>query len=475
MPVLYPAFAGLIWLLPAGLGKRAAFFTGWWFGVGFFVSSLYWIGFAPITFSLSLWWVMPFAMVGLPIVLAIFHGIATLAASRWGDGHIRRALMLTIAWGITEWLRGHIFTGLPWNLAGYGWTGSDAMAQSASVFGMYGVTVLAVVSATLIAAVAGGSPRRRLTVLGIVIALPLVVWAGGAARLAGAPQIGADNVPNVGLRIVQASIPQKEKWDSGLIKRNFTLHMDLSVKDRPDWVTHVIWPETAAVIDLTRYPDWAKAAASVVPPGGLLLTGTPRRVLNPPQVWNSMVALDEQGNIIDSFDKFHLVPFGEYMPMQSILRLDKITPGKLGFSAGPGPRALRLVGLPPVGPLICYEVVFPGEVVDRANRPEWLLNLTNDAWYGQTAGPHQHLAATRLRAIEEGLPLVRSANTGISAIFDGYGREITRLDLNQRGVLDVRLPRPVSNATFYAYYNDLTFVFLMLLVFLALLRAPANK
>ncbi|MDH5410517.1 MAG: apolipoprotein N-acyltransferase, partial [Alphaproteobacteria bacterium] len=127
------------------------------------------------------------------------------------------------------------------------------------------------------------------------------------------------------------------------------------------------------------------------------------------------------------------------------------------------------------GPLICYEVVFPGEVVDRANRPEWLLNLTNDAWYGQTAGPHQHLAATRLRAIEEGLPLVRSANTGISAIFDGYGREIARLDLNQRGVLDVRLPRPVSNATFYAYYNDLTFVFLMLLVFLALLRAPANK
>jgi apolipoprotein N-acyltransferase len=474
MPVLYPAFAGLVWLLPAGLGRRTAFLTGWWFGMGFFVSSLYWIGFAPITFSADLWWVLPFAMIGLPIVLSIFHGVATLAASRLDGGHLRRALLLTLAWGITEWLRGHIFTGLPWNLAGYGWTGSNAMAQASSVFGMYGVTVLAVASATLVAAVAGGSPRRRLAVLGVAIALPLAAWAGGAMRLAGAPAAGADNAPGVGLRIVQANIPQNEKWSGGLIKRNFSLHMELSVKDRPDWITHVIWPETAAVIDLTRYPDWAEAAAETVPPGGLLLTGTPRRRADPPQIWNSMVAVDAQGNIAASFDKFHLVPFGEYMPMRSILPFDKITQGSLDFSAGPGPRALQLKGLPPVGPLICYEVVFPGEVVDPANRPEWLLNLTNDAWYGQTAGPHQHLAISRMRAIEEGLPLIRSANTGITAVFDAYGREIARLGLNEQGVLDVELPRPAATLTLYGRYGDITLAILIALVFLSLLRVPNN-
>ena len=474
MPVLYPAFAGLVWLLPAGLGRRTAFFTGWWFGMGFFVSSLYWIGFAPITFSANLWWVLPFAMIGLPIVLSIFHGIATLAASRWGSGHLRRALMLTLAWGITEWLRGHIFTGLPWNLAGYGWTGSDAMAQAASVFGMYGVTVLAVASATLVAGMAGGSPGRRMVALGIAIALPLAAWTGGTIRLAGAPEPGADSVPGVGLRIVQANIPQKEKWSGGLIKRNFSLHLEMSVKERPDWVTHVIWPETAAVIDLTRYPDWAEAVARAVPPGGLVLTGTPRRALDPPRVWNSIVAVDAQGNIAESFDKFHLVPFGEYMPLRSILPFDKITPGALDFSAGPGPQAVQLKGLPAVGPLICYEVIFPGEVVDPANRPEWLLNLTNDAWYGQTAGPHQHLAIARLRAIEEGLPLVRSANTGISAVFDAYGREIVRLGLNEQGVLDVELPRPAATLTLYGRFGDATSLFLIALVFLSLLRIPNN-
>jgi len=474
MPVLYPAFAGLIWLLPVGLHRIGAFLTGWWFGMGFFVSSLYWIGFAPITFSAELWWVVPFAMILIPVGLSAFHGVATLAASRWRGGHLRRALMLTMAMGITEWLRGHIFTGLPWNLAGYGWVGSNAMAQAASVFGMYGVTVLALASATLAAGLAGGSPGRRITALGVAVLLPLATWAGGTVRLAGVPELGADSVPNVGLRIVQANIPQKEKWNGGLIERNFSQHLEMSVQGRPDWITHVIWPETAAVIDLTRYPDWAEAAGHAAPPGGLLLTGTPRRAVDPPRVWNSMVALDEKGNIVGSFDKFHLVPFGEYMPFRSVLQFDKITHGTLDFSAGPGPGAVQLAGLPAVGPLICYEVIFPGEVVDPANRPEWLLNLTNDAWYGQTAGPHQHLAIARMRAIEEGLPLVRVANTGISAVFDAYGRETGRLGLNEQGVLDVELPRPAATLTLYGRYGDITLMFLIGLVFLSLLRTPNN-
>jgi apolipoprotein N-acyltransferase len=475
LPVLYVSFAGLVWLLPAGLRKRAAFFTGWWFGMGYFVSSLYWIGFAPITYSMELIWVLPLAMVGLPIILSVFHGVATLAASRPDAGQTRRALMLALAWGVTEWLRGQVFTGLPWNLAGYGWLASDALAQTASVFGMYGVTLLAVTAAALTAGIAGQPARRRWLSLGLAIAIPAFAWAYGAARLAEAPAPDENMVPGIGLRLVQANIPQREKWDRRLIRRNFDLHMSFSMADRPKWITHVVWPETAATIDLTSNPEVRKSVARIVPDGGLLLTGTPRRERDPDRIWNSMIALDGSGNITAVFDKFHLVPFGEYMPLRSILPLNKITPGALDFSAGPGPLTLRLAGLPPVSPLICYEAVFPGETVDPADRPGWLLNLTNDAWYGDTAGPHQHLAITRARAIEEGVPLVRSANTGISAVFDPWGREIGRIGLSEQGVMDTGLPKVAAVVPLYAKYGDTAHLFLIAIVFLSLLRASNNK
>ncbi len=473
-PLLHVAFAGLVWMLPAGLRRRTAFFTGWWFGMGYFVASLYWIGFAPITFSADLIWVLPLAVIGLPIILAIYHGAATLLASMWGAGNLRRGLMLALAWGATEWLRGEMFTGFPWNMAGYGWLAFDGMAQAAALFGMYGVTLLAVTGAALTAGIAGGPTWRRFLSLGLAVAIPAAAWVGGAVRVAGAPTPEDNFVPGVGLRLVQANIPQREKWDRRLIRRNLDLQMMLSIVDRPDWITHVIWPETAATVDLTSSTVARKSVASIVPKDGLLLTGTLRREPAPSRVWNSMVAVDGSGNITGVFDKFHLVPFGEYMPLRGVLPFDKVTPGALDFSPGPGPQTLDLKGLPPVSPLICYEAIFPGETVDPGDRPEWLLNLTNDAWYGDTAGPHQHLAITRARAIEEGIPLVRSANTGISAVFDSYGREIARVGLSEQGVLDVRLPQATTNSTLYARFGDYAHLFLMTIVFLSLLRAPNN-
>lgn len=460
LPMLHAAFAGLVWLLPSGLPRRTAFLTGWWFGMGYFVFSLYWLGFAPITYSMDLFWVVPMATLLLPIGLSAFYGLATLASSMRDGGNLYRALVLSGAWAGSEWLRGHIFTGLPWNLAGYAWLASDALAQPASVVGMYGVTLLAVAAATLTAGVAGGSGRHRLAALALAFAIPAAAWGFGAIRLAGVPDAGAEWVPRVGLRLVQANIPQREKWDRRLVRRNFDLHKALSAADRPDWISHVVWPETAVVYDLTGDAGARREAAAIVPDGGLLLTGTPRRARNPARIWNSMVALDDSGAVTAVFDKFHLVPFGEYMPLRSILPFDKITPGTIDFSAGPGPRTLHLAGLPAVSPLICYEAVFPGEVTDRANRPGWMLNLTNDAWYGNTAGPYQHLTITRARAIEEGVPMVRSANTGISAVFDSYGRETGRLGLNVQGVLDARLPR-AAEPTPYSRYGD--FVFLALI------------
>lgn len=473
LPALYIAFTGLVWLLPAGLRPRAAFLTGWWFGMGYFVTGLYWIGFAPVTFSMSLIWVVPFAAVGVPILLSIFHGIATLAAVRVGGGHLARVLAVGLAWGITEWLRGQVLTGFPWNLAGYAWIGSDALAQTAALAGMYGLTLLAVIAAAMPAAFAENAERRRWIALAVAFGLPLAGWAGGTVRLGSAPALGTDIVPGVGLRLVQANIPQNEKWARSLQRRNLDLHRNLSIADRPDWITHVVWPETAATFDPTRSEAGRRTIAAVAPAGGLVLTGAPRHADRPRRIWNAMVAIDANGDITATFDKFHLVPFGEYMPMRSILPFDKLTPGAVDFSPGPGPRTLRLAGLPPVSPLICYEVIFPGEVTDPDDRPSWLLNLTNDAWYGLTAGPHQHLAIARMRAVEEGMPLIRSANTGISAAFDAYGREVARLGLGVQGFRDLRLPSAAS-PTLYARYRELVFLVIIILALLPLLLCRRN-
>ncbi|MBV8095190.1 MAG: apolipoprotein N-acyltransferase, partial [Acetobacteraceae bacterium] len=205
--------------------------------------------------------------------------------------------------------------------------------------------------------------------------------------------------------------------------------------------------------------------AGIAPKSGYVITGVLRA--NPPpgpvmQIWNSTEAVDAKGDIVARYDKAHLVPFGEYIPLRELLPFRKITAGGIDFSAGPGPRTITLPGIPPFSPLICYEAIFPGAVVDEENRPAWLLNLTNDAWYGRTAGPFQHLASARTRTVEEGLPMVRVANNGISAVIDSVGRVRTRIDLDMIGYLDVNLPSP-GNRTFYSRAGDWTLLALVLL------------
>jgi apolipoprotein N-acyltransferase len=286
--------------------------------------------------------------------------------------------------------------------------------------------------------------------------------AGGAWRLAHAPH---DVVPNVTLRLVQPSIPETLKNDPQALAQNFQRLLTLSASPGADKITDIIWPEAAAPPLLERFADERQAIAAVIPKGGLLLTGAeraePLQGWPPLHVWNSLVVLNDAGDIIATYDKAHLVPFGEYMPLRSILPIDKIVPSIGDFSTGPGPRTLDLRGVPPVSPLICYEAIFPGAVIDAAARPQWLLNVTNDAWYGFTSGPFQHLAIARVRAVEEGLPLIRAANNGISAVVDPYGRLVKRLALDSVGVLDSTLPRALS-PTLYEHVRDMAFLVLAL-------------
>ncbi|MCC7272172.1 MAG: apolipoprotein N-acyltransferase [Alphaproteobacteria bacterium] len=452
IPALAVAFTGLVWLLDGAARGRSAFWLGWWFGFGWFTAGLYWIAAALFVDIARFWWMLPFTVTGLPALLAGTTGLATWIAWQVGAGGAARIAALAAAWTFGEWIREWAFSGFPWNLVGQVWGVSDASFQGAAVVGVLGLGLLAVLAAASPATLAdrahGG--RRWLPLAGsLILASAVVGW--GAFRLSGADP---GTVPGIVLRLVQASIPQTLKWDPAARLAIFQRHLALSRGAGFERVTHVVWPETAGPSFLDRDPSARMALAAAVPPGGLLLTGTNRTTAeptDPPRIWNSLQALDANGRILASYDKAHLVPFGEYLPARAVLGrmgLSKMTAGSIDFSAGPGPRTLNLPGLPPVGPLICYEVLFPGAVVDPARRPEWLLNLTNDGWYGRTAGPHQHLAIARARAVEEGLPLVRSANNGISAVFDAYGRERGRLGLDVVGVLDAPLPRPIAPPPF---------------------------
>ncbi|HEX3498918.1 MAG TPA: apolipoprotein N-acyltransferase [Stellaceae bacterium] len=480
VPLLVVSFSGLVWLASGVTGRREAFALGWSFGFGFFLAGFYWIALALLVDIATYWWLLPPALVALPVFFGIFSGLALLAYEAIGArGFLSRPCALGVAWTACEWLRGHILTGFPWNLVGYAWSGgfpgAGTVLQTTATTGIYGLSLLTVIIAALPASLGdpllgAARPWRRLAPAGAALLLVAALAGAGAIRLAGA---GDAMVPDIRLRLVQPSIAQNLKWDAQERESNFQRLLTLSAGPGHDQVTDVIWPEAAATFYLNRDPARRAAIATVVPRGGLLITGA-LRTEPPPEAplhaWNSLVALDDTGAIRGNYDKFHLVPFGEYMPLRSLSPIPAIANDGVDFAAGPGPRTLDLPGLPPVGMLICYEVIFPGEVSDPAHRPAWLLNVTNDAWYGFSSGPFQHFAIARVRAIEEGLPLVRSANNGISGVIDAYGRVVRRLGLDDIGVVDSGLPVGLAQPPLYARLGDWVLVILMLAASLPLLR-----
>ncbi|MTJ82546.1 MAG: apolipoprotein N-acyltransferase [Telmatospirillum sp.] len=453
LPVLLLSFPGLVWLIDGAGRPRRAAADGWWFGFGYFSAGLYWIAYALLVDPLRHGWLIPFAVFGLGGLLAVFIAAATWAAARFARPGLARVALLASAWMVMEWVRSWILTGFPWNLIGSVWLPVLPVAQFASVAGTYGLSLLTVLVAAMPALLRRPGVRGWAAVGGAFALLAgVAVWGG--------IRLGQDTVAPVSgvrLRLVQANIEQTLKWNPEMRAEHFRRHMELSLS--PGWTmaTHVIWPETAAPSFLERDPLALRLMAQAVPPHGLLMTGGVRGTppgVDPFQAWNSLVAVNGRGEIVATYDKSHLVPFGEYMPLHSLLPLGKITNGAVDFSSGPGPVSLDLPGLPTVGPQICYEVIFPAEVVDEKHRPAWMLNVTNDGWYGVSAGPYQHLAAARLRAIEEGLPLARAANTGISAMIDAYGRVTGELALGTAGVLDADLPAAIPEAPTYARFGN---------------------
>ena len=472
LPPLYllPGLLGFaLWLhlLDRAPHRRGAFLQGWFFGLGHFIIGLYWIAIAFFTDAEKFGALAIPAVLLLCAVMAVFPAIAALIFSKVRCRHpLSKALLLALAWTVAEWLRAQFLWGFPWNLMGYVWIGVLPAAQFAAYVGVYGLGLITVLAAGLwlTSFTATGSARWIGPGLSTLIIATLCIT--GVFRLQGGH---VDLQPDLRIRLVQAHIDQHHKWDPERRADSFRRHLALSAlppKPSEPPPTHIIWPETASAYVLDDDPIARDLIAGMTPKGGYLLTGFNRFDLEsePRRAWNSLAVINHRGDIEAIYDKHRLVPFGEFLPWRGLLSrigLKKITSGSIDFQPGDGPKTLDIQGTPPFSPLICYEAIFTTEVASKTDRPTWLLNITNDAWFGKSSGPYQHLAMARMRAIEEGLPLVRNANTGISAVVDPYGRITAKLGLGDIGTLDSSLPKPLNSPTIYARWPEISILSLV--------------
>ena len=472
-PVLFLTLPLAVWLIDgAGAGKLggwpAAALSGWWFGFGYFLAGLYWIGNALLVDAQTFGWLLPFAVAGLPAGLAIFMALGFLIARLIWTRDASRILSLAVALTATEWLRGHLLSGFPWNAFGYALSQPLALAQTASLIGLWGLTLLTVaIFASPAALIDDKSVARRVWLAPALALIALAsMGAYGALRLASQPTRLVDSVK---LRIVQPNLPQDAKFNYGAraeVMRKYLALSDRSTGPQSQGVrdaTILIWPESAFPFFLAREADAMAQIANLLPQGTILITGAVRPPDSAPpgqpvnRAYNSVYVIDHDGTILSVYDKLHLVPFGEYLPFQSAMEqlgFSQITKVQGGFIPGTRRRPIELPHAPRMLPLICYEIVFPGDIASRDERPAWIVNLTNDGWFGNSAGPYQHLQQARLRAVEEGLPIVRAANTGVSAVIDPLGRTIAELGLGAEGVLDAGLPAAIG-PTLYSRTGDI--------------------
>ncbi len=467
----------LWWLLPVGIAAlyvlwhraetgRRAFWTGWIAGTAYFAGTLFWIVDPFLVEPEKFAWMIPIALPAMAGGLALFWGAAFALAWRFGRTAWSQPMSFATCWMIAEALRGVILTGFPWAQPGYSLVNVPPI-QMAAFIGINGVTFLALLAGAFFgAALMQGKVATRAIFAILALGIGVGSWGIGTVRLA-EPMPPRETPLMIGL--VQPNVPQTEKWHPDLRDAQLA---DLLEKTRDLSVRGadvVIWPEAATPFPIAEMPDLRATIAQRLRPGGVLLAGGIRvedRGTENQRFHNSLLVVGSDGSLLDSYDKQHLVPFGEYLPFDALLtglglRAVISLPG--GFSPGAAQdRVLSVGDLPPFGAMICYEAIFPHEVIDRSAQVDWLVHVTNDAWFGKVAGPQQHLAQTRVRAIERGLPVARAANTGISAMIDARGQIVGALALNSPGTLLQTLP-PRMNLTLYGRYEEAGLILMLLI------------
>ena len=486
-PVLFITIPLLIWLLDGAVegSKRrrrgswsAGFSIGWWFGFGFFLAGLWWIGAAFLVDADRFAWLMPPAVLAMPAGLAFFPAIAMAVAARvWPEGP-SRLVVLALALSAADYVRGHSLTGFPWNTFGYAYGDSLILAQSVSILGVYGLGLFVLLTAAAPAVMTdavSGQFKKAVIAASVLVLASMTLF--GVFRLHMSP----DPEPiALDVHILQPAIPQAEKWKPENRDWIFQRLLDqtaeaLSGAEASDRDQLVVWPESAPPFLLTASPDALVRLADVIDGRASLAVGAIRAETGPEgtNYFNSVYLFGPDGTVRDIYDKVHLVPFGEYLPFERYLNeigLSALVDLPGVFQPGFRHKTLKLDSGQRFLPLICYEAIFPAISGAALERPDFLLNVTNDAWFGDTPGPWQHLAQARMRAIERGLPLARSANTGVSSAADSKGREILQLNINKKGILSFQMPGKLKS-TFYNLIGD----GLYWMVYLAMLCLPLFK
>lgn len=488
-----PAYAvglvALVWLIDGAMKRknpaRAAFARAWSFAFGHFITGMYWVGFAFLQVEGAAPFI-PLAVAALPAGLAVFWGVAGAAATTLWTADFRRIPAFAAIFGATEWLRGFLFTGFPWQIPGAIWPAGGAMSQAAAVIGVMGLSVLTLLclAAPAVAADRTTSPRRFGPILAAALAIGLV-WGAGARRLEANPEQGVGPI----VRVLDPGLTQEQKWSLDPVDV-LVRYLELTGPARDSRADVVIWPEGAVPpsyvagsdhpLSMIERPDMMEAIGRVLR-DRVLIAGTVRAepTASGMKQYNSAVIIDGVAGvprISQIANKHHLVPFGEYMPFWELYASAPIAPLQMigkGFTPGGRPERLVVPGAPPAAVLICYEAIFPRLAPRGPERPDWLVNISVDSWYGRQTGPWQHANLAVYRAIEDGLPLARAASGGVSGIFDPYGRALVSTKLDG-GAVEAALPAPLP-PTFFARFGGFSMPLLLMLVLALRFGLPGGR
>lgn len=453
---VFVAFSGALWLCAKANSKKNLAGIGYWFGFGYFAAGFYWIGNALLIDPSTTGWLYPLVL----LLNGAFFGLFTILpflATAAGRNIVSKLFWFAAVWFLaTEWLRSFILTGFPWNPVSSVLAFRPALLQTLAYTGTYGLSMIVIIAAALPVLWLLKPSRKRLLWPILSVSLFALMWEYGTFVLA-----QADHLPDgqsVMVRLIQPSIPQNLKWDRQAVEANFQDYINLSISRDNHHIDFVIWGETASPFDLTADASHRQQIRFAVPKHGFLITGMPRRQLDFDGFvpYNSLAVLNKKGQVLNLYDKSHLVPFGEYIPLRKYLpKWIRPLANNIGqFGSGEQFKTITVDGYPEFAPLICYEIIFSDDVIRKENKPQWIIVLTNDGWYGQSAGPYQHLVAAQMRAVEEGITVIRSANSGISAVITPYGQIPAKIGLGKRGIKDVAVKLDLARPTPFGQYGN---------------------
>ena len=473
---LFLSFPTFLFFLYNSKSVKEAFNIGWIFGFGYFLSGLHWIAKALSANNSSLQWLVPIAAIIIAAVIAIYIGLLGIILFKLNRKKIPwiYVLQFNAIWTLIEILKSKLFTGFPLLELGYILSPNIYLIQSASIFGIYGLSFLVLCIANipfLLFLLITSQYYRPTAILAVTFSiLTIINYTYGKNRINKAEIFYKPTT----IRIIQPSVPQSLLWNRKLRDVHLENIIKLNASKELESGSVIVLPESAIPGYSIEDRDTTNVIKSIIPDRGYIIVGGVKRYKN--KVWNSLFVINKDGNILNSYDKFHLVPFGEYLPFRKFFpSIPKLTQGTLDFITGEKNNIFINDTFPIIRPLICYESFFSNEIIAKSKRPELLINITNDAWYGDSAGAYQNADIARMRSVEYGIPMIRAANTGISFTSDGCGRILHSLRLNKPGIIDIKIIFPLAYPTFYSKNQNWIFyilsIFMIFSFFLSELKA----